>query len=302
METKYDILIQNKRDIQFKFTIRRKFTILRGNSATGKSTLFQMVSDANSSRFSGVTISCNAPIKALYETGYKYELENESGNIYIIDEDFGPLKSKEFAAIVSKSEDCFILITRESLPGIPYSYKEIYEIKTSGKYHSFENVYTEYDKFHECDHIVTEDEDAGLEYYQHLYGDKVKSSFGNSNLSKFGQPDTLLIGDGCAIGAFIQDLLLTKSILYLPESFEWKLLQNGMFQHIADIKTLIEYPEKAVTTDYTSIEKYSSKLLSDITRNTPAQYTKSKLNPCYLQQCCCKGTKCDFYTRSKKLY
>ena len=51
METKYDILIQNKRDIQFKFTIRRKFTILRGNSATGKSTLFQMVSDANSSRF-----------------------------------------------------------------------------------------------------------------------------------------------------------------------------------------------------------------------------------------------------------
>ena len=73
METKYDILIQNKRDIQFKFTIRRKFTILRGNSATGKSTLFQMVSDANSSRFSGVTISCNAPIKALYETGYKYE-------------------------------------------------------------------------------------------------------------------------------------------------------------------------------------------------------------------------------------
>ena len=31
METKYDILIQNKRDIQFKFTIRRKFTILRGN-------------------------------------------------------------------------------------------------------------------------------------------------------------------------------------------------------------------------------------------------------------------------------
>ena len=115
METKYDILIQNKRDIQFKFTIRRKFTILRGNSATGKSTLFQMVSDANSSRFSGVTISCNAPIKALYETGYKYELENESGNIYIIDEDFGPLKSKEFAAIVSKSENCFILITRECL-------------------------------------------------------------------------------------------------------------------------------------------------------------------------------------------
>ena len=284
METKYDILIQNKRDIQFKFTIRRKFTILRGNSATGKSTLFQMVSDANSSRFSGVTISCNAPIKALYETGYKYELENESGNIYIIDEDFGPLKSKEFAAIVSKSENCFILITRESLPGIPYSYKEIYEIKTSGKYHSFENVYTEYDKFHECDHIVTEDEDAGLEYYQHLYGDKVKSSFGNSNLSKFGQPDTLLIGDGCAIGAFIQDLLLTKSILYLPESFEWLILQSGVIQN-RSLRKILEKPFDFIeSSEYFSWERFFSELLMELTKESYLKYAKRKLNQAYLHK------------------
>lgn len=153
METKHDLLIQNKRDIQFKFTIQRKFTIIRGNSATGKTTLFQMISDANSSRLSGVTISCDVPVKALYEIGYKYELENEAGNIYIIDEDFGPLKSKEFAAIVLKSENCFILITRESLPTIPYSYREIYEIKTSGKYHSLENIYPKYDNFQDSDHI-----------------------------------------------------------------------------------------------------------------------------------------------------
>lgn len=112
-----------------------------------------MFSDANSSRLSGVTISCDVPVKALYEIGYKYELENEAGNIYIIDEDFGPLKSKEFAAIVLKSENCFILITRESLPTIPYSYREIYEIKTSGKYHSLENIYPKYDNFQDSDHI-----------------------------------------------------------------------------------------------------------------------------------------------------
>lgn len=32
METKHDILVQNKRAIQFKFTVKRKFTIIRGNS------------------------------------------------------------------------------------------------------------------------------------------------------------------------------------------------------------------------------------------------------------------------------
>lgn len=116
-------------------------------------------------------LSCDVPVKALYETGYKYELENESGNIYIIDEEFGMLKSKEFASAVIKSQNCFILITRESLPGIPYSYKEIYHIKTSGKFHSLERAYPDYNVFEERKKIITEDEDAGLEYYQrmHLY-------------------------------------------------------------------------------------------------------------------------------------
>lgn len=168
METKHDILVQNKRAIQFKFTVKRKFTIIRGNSATGKTTLFQMISDANSSRISGVTISCDVPVKALYESGYKYELEYEAGSIYIIDEDFGPLKSKDFASIVLKSDNCFIFITRESLPCIPYSYREIYEIKTSGKYHSLENVYSAYDTFEDSKKIVTEDEDSGFQYYQYF--------------------------------------------------------------------------------------------------------------------------------------
>lgn len=301
METKHDILIQNKRDVQFKFTIQRKITVIRGDSATGKTTLFQMVSDANSSRGSGVSISCDVPVKALYETGYKYELENESGNVYIVDEDFGPLKSKEFASAVLKSQNCFILITRESLSGIPYSYKEIYHIKTSGKFHFLERTYPDYETFEEQDKIITEDEDAGFEYYRKIYGDKVGTSYGNSNLSKYGEKASLLIGDGCAIGAFIQDLVLTHASLYLPESFEWKLLQNGMFQNIPEVNQMLERPEKVVDTNYASIERYCTDLLTDITRNTEAQYTKSKLNECYIEACCCKGKRCQFFTREKRI-
>ena len=76
METQHDILVQNKRSVQFRFTINRKFTVIRGDSATGKTTLFQMVSDANMSRGTGVAVSCDAPVIALYETGYQYELSN----------------------------------------------------------------------------------------------------------------------------------------------------------------------------------------------------------------------------------
>ena len=76
METQHDILVQNKRDIQFKITINRKFTLIRGDSATGKSTLFQMVSDAGTSVQVGLHIACDVPVVALHETGYKYELSN----------------------------------------------------------------------------------------------------------------------------------------------------------------------------------------------------------------------------------
>lgn len=56
METQHDILVRNKRAVQFRFTINRKFTFIRGDSATGKTTLFQMISDAGSTRGTGVTV------------------------------------------------------------------------------------------------------------------------------------------------------------------------------------------------------------------------------------------------------
>jgi hypothetical protein len=301
METKHDILVQNKREVQFKLSINRKFTIIRGDSATGKTTLFQMVSDASSSRTTGVNISCGVPVIALYETGYKYELENESGKIYVIDEDFSALRTKEFATLALKSDNCFIIITRESMPSIPYSYKEIYQIKTSGKFHSLERIYPDYEQFEERERIITEDEDSGFEYYQHFYGKKVDTSHGNSNLSKYGSVISILIGDGCAIGAYIQDLELTGAALFLPESFEWTLLNNGMFQNDKRVSELMEYPERAINTREMSIEKYCTTLLTEITQNTPAQYSKSKINDCYINQCCCKGTKCEFFVRNKKL-
>lgn len=300
METVHDILVNNKRGVQFKFEIHRKFTIIRGDSATGKTTFYQMISDASSSRVSGVTVSCDVPVRPLNESGYLLELQIEKNRIYVVDEDFGPLKSSEFAKAVIQSENCFILITRESLPAIPYSYKEIYGIRVSGKFHSLERVYPDYERFEEKDAIVTEDEDAGYEYYHYFYGDKVISSRGNSNLSKYGSPHKLLIGDGCAIGAYIQDLILTGSSLYLPESFEWMLLQNNMFQHVKEVRDFTENQEKKVNTGYVSAERYCTELLSDITRNTPAQYTKTRLNECYIKECCCKGKKCEFYTREKR--
>lgn len=108
-----------------------------------------------------------------------------------------------------------------------------------------QRVYPDFDKLVEKAVMVTEDEDAGLAYYQYYFGDKAATSRGNGNLSKYGSCDSLLIGDGSAIGAYIQDLAITKSELYLPESFEWKLLNNGMFASDETVRELMEHPEYA---------------------------------------------------------
>ena len=66
METQHDILVQNKRDIQFKITINRKFTLIRGIVRRENQLLFQMVSDAGTSVQVGIHIACDVPVVALH--------------------------------------------------------------------------------------------------------------------------------------------------------------------------------------------------------------------------------------------
>ena len=69
----YDVVINNRR-LQYKFTIRRNITVIRGQSATGMTTLVDMIRDCNESGIdSGVTISCDRECVAL--SGRKWERE-----------------------------------------------------------------------------------------------------------------------------------------------------------------------------------------------------------------------------------
>ena len=58
MKGSYHIIVQNKR-IRYEFDIRRNITIIRGDSATGKTTLFDMITlAAKNGDSSGVMIQC----------------------------------------------------------------------------------------------------------------------------------------------------------------------------------------------------------------------------------------------------
>ena len=65
MRGSYKVVIQNNR-VQFKLTINRNLTIIQGNSATGKTTLLDMVAAHEElGAQSGVTVSCKVPCKTI---------------------------------------------------------------------------------------------------------------------------------------------------------------------------------------------------------------------------------------------
>ena len=63
--------------------------------------------------------------------------------IVFIDEDNAFLPTKEFAEAVRKSDNYYVIVTREGLPNLPYSVEEICGIRESGKYAVLKQTYNE---------------------------------------------------------------------------------------------------------------------------------------------------------------
>ena len=65
---------------------------------------------------------------------WKEQLSGIADSIVFIDEGNEFNKTTEFADEIQKTDNYYVIVTRESLPSLPYSVEEIYGIKTSGKY------------------------------------------------------------------------------------------------------------------------------------------------------------------------
>lgn len=61
MKGKYSVFVQNNR-LRYEFTISRNITIIRGDSATGKTTLLDLLNAYDrDGESSGVLVKCDVP-------------------------------------------------------------------------------------------------------------------------------------------------------------------------------------------------------------------------------------------------
>ena len=304
MKGKYSVFVQNNR-LRYEFTISRNITIIRGDSATGKTTLLDLLNaydrDGDSS---GVLVKCDVPCVVIGGQRWEDNLQFIHNSIVFIDECNRFIKSEDFAVRVKESDNYFVIVTRDDLPNLPYSVKEIYGIRESGKYAGLKQVYNEFyclygevadAELAQESLVIAEDSNAGFEFFSGLCDEKVEciSANGKSNVFKALQEHreerVLVIADGAAFGCEMEKVMQLikigrRIVLYLPESFEWLILNAGIFDD-SELKAILNAPSEYVDSkEFFSWERFFTDLLVKKSRGTYLQYNKRSLNKAYLQE------------------
>lgn len=303
MRGKYRITVQNKR-IKYDFEIRRNITVIRGDSATGKTALVEMIHEYyENGSDSGIELQCNKVCATLEGRSWKIQLNELQDCIIFIDEGNNFVVSKEFAAAIQQTDNYYVIVTREGLPALPYSVEEIYGIRDSGKYGHLKQTYNELYHIYgksvlagniKPDIVMTEDSNSGFDFFSNVCeknGTKCISARGKSNifqqLTKQTDENILVVADGAAFGSEMQKVaqLLkehTNIALYLPESFEWVILSSEIFND-KETGQILECPYDYIESgDYLSWERFFTYLLVQKTRKSYLEYSKRTLNPVYL--------------------
>ena len=305
----HSITVQNKR-IRYQFKIKRNITVIRGDSATGKTTLIDMIQEYyEEGEESGIFLHSDKECVVISSNRrWKQELSVIKDSIVFIDEGNKFVFGQEFASYIKDTDNYYVIVTRDGIPTLPYSVKEIYGIRNSGKYGELKQVYNEFYPFYalkeennlaEKDIIITEDSNSGYQFFDRISEElkiECETASGKSNIfAKIKylermkkEQKILVVADGAAFGSEIEKIEKLRKLngqidLYLPESFEWMILKSGILEK-KKIKEIIDKPFDYIESqNYFSWERFFTELLVTETEKTQFPYFKSKLNEYYMK-------------------
>ncbi len=201
MEGRYRVQIKTKR-LQYDFTIQQKYTVIRGDSATGKTSLYRLLELAQRGI---VQVSCQAACLPASALGMDWTswLQTRQGSILFFDDPDDFVLTDAFAAAARASDNYFVFCNREPMPRIPYSTYEVYAMRTSGASHFLEPLYREDHTPFPPSCVVSED--CGSRR-SHLY---------KALLARAGTgEDVLVLADGSACGSELDRLLGARDYLF----------------------------------------------------------------------------------------
>lgn len=302
----YRVVIQNKK-IKFDFEIRRNITILRGDSATGKTTLVEMIREYEElGPDSGIELQCEKDCVVLSPGGSgKNSLPTFRRVLFLLMKGMLLLLQRNLPQRFRKQTTTMCSSQPEGLETLPYSVTEIYGIRASKHFGDLKQTYNEFFRIYgkpmgleklKPTAIITEDSNSGFQFFQAVCAENgifCESAGGKSNIFKMlsdrAGENVLVVADGAAFGSQMERImqllaLQPDSHIYLPESFEWLILRSGLLED-AEVDEILKSPENYVESQqYFSWERYFTAVLMQKTADSYLKYTKSKLNPVYLQE------------------
>lgn len=222
MKGKHKIEVRSKR-IVFTIELERNITILRGDSATGKTTLVEMLSAyENYGRKSGVTIVYDKTCRVLSGALWEAQLKDIQDTIVFVDEGSTFVSSLDFARAIQKTDNYYVLVTREDLSTLPYSVNAILELKktTSRSKRTYNKAYPIYDSLSasnvqlgDVEKLLTGDANSGYQLFTKIgekYGIACIPAAGKDNIKQKIFPmkseKVLVIADGAAFGPQMNDI------------------------------------------------------------------------------------------------
>ncbi len=300
-----EVKVHNSR-VRFSFSLRRNITVIVGDSGTGKSILYDLVAEhMRLGAASGVTVECEKNCVALVDMIWQNQLAETSDSIVFVDEGADYVTSKAFAVQVRDSDNYYVIITRRPLHQLPYSIDEIYQIKMSGKTHTFEPYYQR-DKGYrygggelpgneEFDALLVEDSESGYRFYAKRFeGSALSCASSNGKdgiyawLQEHEDEKVFVLADGAAFGSEAERVLRLQRrhpdriVICLPESFEWLILRSGLVEADGLQDVLSNTSEHVDSQQFESWEQFYTEYLRVATRDTAQQYSKSHLSSYYL--------------------
>lgn len=293
-------------EIEYEFVLDRKINILKGDSGNGKTTLADLVRNAES--VPNIIVESDIPVAVIDSSvSYQSVLKEREGYLIILDEDSLLLEVPDFYNVVFEYDIWFLIITREDSinPRLRYSTKSIYKIKVEGMKHYFEPYYNDtlINSYKHKSKILTEDKKSGYQFFK-LVNENTLTAEGNSNIyrcSQINKPCTVIF-DSSAFGEFYDSLYvlaLEQEVDLIPiECFEYMLLKSSLFYQIEEVQAVLQEPSEYIeTSQFDTWENYFENLFNRTCQKYHIQCGKA-LDKCFRMKCCPKYKICELYNEN----
>ena len=252
-------------EVKFSFTPRYKFSVILGESGTGKSYLIQQIGNN----------AMDTDIRRFAASADMGLINNKHEFLVAFDEvDFNRFLKAHSQSVLNKSPNAFLIVARSIPKSIPVHYQAIYEFnKNYTKEYVAVPKYPKYWQFKMSSKIFVEDSGAGLDYYRYRCQNALVNTINGKSgclQNKLSQNSTL-VADGAVFGQILNCLMSykIKPNMFLPDSFEGLVLE-----HTPRAKTVVDNSRTDSCLEYLSIERYyTDKILDYYPR-----YLKSKLH------------------------